>query len=90
MPALEDHPLTARHFWAASFAILAVAAFLRLPSLAFESLWVDEFITLFLSKAPLLSLPLEAAERDSQPPLFYLLVRGISALGTNEITLRLT
>lgn len=90
MPAQEDQALTAPQFWGASFAILAVAAFLRLPSLAYESLWVDEFITLLISKAPLLSLPLEAAQRDSQPPLFYLLVRGINALGTNEVTLRLT
>ncbi|NNF25697.1 MAG: hypothetical protein HKN73_00555, partial [Gemmatimonadetes bacterium] len=90
MPTAADTDLTRTQLWVASLAILLVAAFLRLASLGYESLWVDEFSTLRVSRAHLFDLPSVAAEGDSQPPLFYLLVKAFTYLGTNEVTARLT
>lgn len=89
MQAKDDQPQTIPHFWVVSIAILAVGALLRLPSLTYESLWVDEFITLRVSQSPLLQLPLAAADLDSQPPVFHFLVKAFITLGASETSLRL-
>ncbi len=80
MDTLKRHPL----LW-----ITALAALLRLPTLAVESLWYDETFTAWLASLPLNNL-IAAAQGDVHPPTWYLLEwLVVHALGPNEFALRL-
>jgi len=69
--------------------ITLLAALLRLPTLAIESLWYDEAFTAWLSSLPLTNL-ISAAQGDVHPPTWYLIEwMMVHALGQNEIALRL-
>ena len=70
-------------------AITALAALLRLPTLAVESLWYDETFTAWLAKLPIGQL-VSATMADVHPPTWYLLEWVIvHTLGSSEFSLRL-
>lgn len=74
------HPLT---------LITALAAALRLPWLAVESLWYDETFTAWLASLPLERL-VAATMGDVHPPTWYLLEWLMAqAFGNSEFSLRL-
>lgn len=80
MDALKQRPL---------LIITILAALMRLPTLAIESLWYDEAFTAWLATLPLNNL-IAAALGDVHPPTWYLIEWSVvRALGTNEIALRL-
>ena len=69
--------------------IVALASFLRLKALSFQSLWLDELWTIDIVGKGLRGIVRYCAVTDSHPPLYYLLVRGWSAVfGTGEVSLR--
>jgi hypothetical protein len=69
--------------------ITALAALLRLPTLALESLWYDETFTAWLASLPIGNL-WAATMGDVHPPTWYLIEWSMArALGTSEISLRL-
>lgn len=69
--------------------ITVLAALLRLPTLAVESLWYDETFTAWLANLPLQNL-VNAARGDVHPPTWYLIEWGIvTALGSHAFSLRL-
>lgn len=80
METLKQRPL---------LLITALAALLRLPTLAVESLWYDEAFTAWLSSLPLNNL-IAASQGDVHPPTWYLIEwMMVHALGHNEFALRL-
>lgn len=77
---LRRHPL---------LAITLLAAALRLPTLALESLWYDEIFTAWLAGLPISNL-ITATLGDVHPPTWYLIEWVVShTLGTGEFSLRL-
>lgn len=67
----------------------ALAALLRLPTLAIENLWYDETFTAWLAALPLNNL-LAAAQGDVHPPTWYLLEwLVVRTLGHDAFSLRL-
>lgn len=80
MDALTKRPL----MW-----ITLLAALLRLPTLAIESLWYDETFTAWLANLPLDNL-IKAAQGDVHPPTWYLIEWAmVHTLGSHEFSLRL-
>lgn len=80
MDALTKRPL----MW-----ITVLAALLRLPALAIESLWYDETFTAWLANLPLDNL-IKAAQGDVHPPTWYLIEWAmVHTLGSHEFSLRL-
>jgi hypothetical protein len=70
-------------------AITLLAAALRLPTLALESLWYDETFTAWLAGLPLANL-WAATMGDVHPPTWYLIEWAVvHALGNGEFALRL-
>lgn len=69
--------------------ITTLAALLRLPTLAIESLWYDETFTAWLANLPLDAL-IVASQGDVHPPTWYILEwLVVHALGPSEFALRL-
>jgi len=69
------------------FTVLGLV--LRLQTITEASLWYDEFYSLVLASSPLQGL-LATTAADVHPPLYYLLLKGWTALfGTTELALRL-
>lgn len=69
--------------------ITLLAALLRLPTLAIESLWYDETFTAWLANLPLDNL-IKAAQGDVHPPTWYLIEWAmVHALGSEDFVLRL-
>lgn len=69
------------------FAFLGLV--LRLCTITDTSLWYDEFYSLVLASSPVQGL-LATTAADVHPPLYYLLLKGWTAVfGTSELALRL-
>ncbi|MGD1051812.1 MAG: glycosyltransferase family 39 protein [Solirubrobacteraceae bacterium] len=84
-------PRQAKPWWWPFFAILLLAAAVRLPTLSLQSFWYDEAYTpvhdLHASLAATLS---SVGANENTPPLWYVLVWAVSrALGTGAVALRL-
>lgn len=75
IPNREKQVLTARLRVAALSAILVMAAILRFI-LADYSLWFDEYASLFFAHQPFAKLWSDWMVRETNPPLFYSLLRG--------------
>ncbi len=74
----------------ALIALTALAAALRLPTLGSQSLWLDEVLTGELARGSLGDLFHRVAQREANPPLFYLAEwLWTRVAGTSEIALRL-
>lgn len=80
MELVKRHPLA---------AITVLAAALRLPWLAVESLWYDETFTAWLADLPISRL-IDATMGDVHPPTWYLIEWGmVRTFGNSEFSLRL-
>jgi mannosyltransferase len=79
-----------RHLWViASIAIVGVAIALRFANLGEQSLWVDEAYTARLLDGSLGDLLSGVAERESTPPLYYVLVWAwAKVFGDTEVAMR--
>jgi mannosyltransferase len=77
MPSTSTAPATERRVRVAPAvalaAIVLLAAALRFPTLAVQSVWFDEAATWELMRLPLGEMLGELPDRESNPPLFYLL-----------------
>ncbi|RLC77607.1 MAG: hypothetical protein DRI61_11230 [Chloroflexi bacterium] len=69
-------------------ALLLGAAFLRLLNLGTQSLWFDEIITWLRATLPFGQFLEFSRTNIVHPPLYFLLMRLVSYLGTDEFTLR--
>jgi mannosyltransferase len=69
--------------------VLLIAGYLRFVSLSEQSLWTDEVQTIEIARGSLSEVALSAAQTNIQPPLFFWLVRALSAFGSNEFNSRL-
>ncbi len=70
-------------------AVMALAAAVRLPTLGQQSYWADEAATLSVLREPLGAMFSAIVNRESTPPLYYLLARAWSAVtGLGEYGLR--
>src|SRR5262245_61147876 len=77
---LRNHPLA---------ALTGLAALLRLPTLAIESLWYDEAFTAWLASLSVWNL-IQATMGDVHPPTWYLIEWGMVRLaGNSPFALRL-
>lgn len=68
---------------------MALATTLRLRNLGEESLWFDEGITAAFVSLPLVNMLKFMSLHDPHPPLYYIIVKAWSCLGTDEVLLRL-
>lgn len=59
--------------WLPLTAIMLLAALLRLPNLAAQSVWFDEAATWDLTRMPFAEMLRALPDRESNPPLFYVL-----------------
>lgn len=76
--------------WPLAAGIVTLAALLRLWALGHEGLWCDEAYTALTAAKSLRGLVYDLAHYDDAAPLFYLLVKGLTALlGNSEFVLRL-
>lgn len=71
------------------WAILAVAAVLRLWRLETPSLWFDEILVAMVAKLPVATIVHRSLTEDFHPPLFYLLAKAFGEVGLSEAVLRL-
>jgi uncharacterized membrane protein len=71
------------------FAVLVVAAAVRLHGLGARSVWLDEGFTWTTASAPLLELIRICATEDATPPLSYVLTGWFLKLGDTEVMLRM-
>jgi mannosyltransferase len=72
----------------AMLIVLAGAAFLRVPGLTEESLWLDEVYSVHVARQPLAAV-LFNAPRDVHPPLYYLLLHAwFAVMGVTDWTAR--
>jgi hypothetical protein len=80
-----------RSSWWPLLVILAVAAAARLPTLSLQSFWYDEAYTpVHVLHASLAATLRSVTAHENTPPLWYVLVWGISrVLGTGVVALRL-
>lgn len=69
--------------------ILGLGALLRLATLGHHSLWLDEGLSYWIANRPLDGLLDYLARRDTHPPLHYLVLQAMIALGGSEWLLRL-
>lgn len=71
------------------WAIVGVGALLRLATLGAQSLWLDEGLSYWIANRSLSDLIDYLAHHDTHPPLHYLLLQPMIALGGSEWLLRL-
>jgi uncharacterized membrane protein len=72
--------------WLAGLALVGGAA-VRLNTLPYKSLWLDEVVTLHMARGSLAEIL--AVQADPHPPLYYLLMHYWVAVGQSEAILRL-
>ncbi len=71
------------------FAILGLAAALRIVQLGHDSVWVDEAFSARVANLGLTDLVQTATSDDTNPPLYYVLLHGwINVFGDSETALR--
>lgn len=68
--------------------ILLLSLLLRLLALSQHDFWYDEAFTYFVARLDIKSL-LAATASDANPPLYYILMHYVAAIGKSEIILRL-
>jgi mannosyltransferase len=74
--------------WATLLVAVVVAASVAARFVARSHLWLDEALTVNISRLPLRSLP-EALRHDGSPPLYYVLLHGWMRLfGTGTVAVR--
>ena len=74
--------------WVIVIGALVVLAGIVLRFVTRSDLWLDEALTVNISKLPLSDLH-EALRQDGAPPLFYLLLHGwISVFGSSDLAVR--
>lgn len=71
------------------WAILAVAAALRLWRLETPSLWFDEILVAMVAKLPVTTIIQRSLIDDFHPPVFYLITKAVSGVGVSDAALRL-
>jgi hypothetical protein len=69
-------------------AVTVAGGWLRLRALGRVSLWFDEVISSLQAQPPSWEL-LQNVRQDVHPPLYHLLLHGMSALGDSEAVLRI-
>lgn len=69
--------------------ITLVAALIRLVTLGHKSLWLDEAVIWQIASNPLAEAIAQNAARNSAPPLFITLLKGVMLFGDSEFILRL-
>lgn len=69
--------------------ITLVAALIRLTTLGYKSLWLDEAVIWQIANNPLAEAIAQNAVRNSAPPLFITLLKGVLLLGDSEFIMRL-
>ncbi|MCC6626027.1 MAG: glycosyltransferase family 39 protein [Chloroflexi bacterium] len=77
------------HQAAALWVIVSLGALLRLATLGALSLWLDEGLSYWIADRSLGDLLAYLAAHDTHPPLHYLLLQPMIALGGSEWLLRL-
>jgi len=88
MAIKKDATARAWRRWAL-VAVLLVAALLRLYQLGFESLWLDEAISVMFAKLSVLEI-VEVSETDNNYPTYYLLLHyWVALFGESEFAARL-
>ncbi len=91
---LPEPELHARRATAAGFAwplaaLLLLAALLRFPTIATQSIWFDEAATWELMRKPFGAMLSALPHRESNPPLFYVLEWGwVRVFGDHEFGIR--
>src|SRR5713101_2100352 len=74
--------------WLIALGALVVVAGVVLRFVTRSDLWLDEALTVNISRLPLSDLH-EALRHDGAPPLFYLLLHGwISVFGDSDVAVR--
>jgi mannosyltransferase len=77
-----------RHAWLLG-AVVLVAVLLRFPTVASQSYWADEFLTVTLLKRGLAEMLAAIPTQEGMPPLYYLLAWfWTKPFGTGEAALR--
>lgn len=88
-PAARADGAPAATPWLALGAILLLAAALRFPTLATQSIWFDEAATWDVVRRPFGAMLEQLPDGESNPPLFYVLEWGwIRLFGESEAGLR--
>ena len=71
------------------WSILGLGAMLRLATLNRQSLWLDEGFSYWIARRPWMDLVAYLPAHDIHPPLYYLVLQPMIALGGSEWLLRL-
>lgn len=69
-------------------ALMALGLFLRFYHLDYNSLWLDEATTLYVSKASLLEIWQTSLSGEFHPPLFHWITHLMLTFGQSEVILR--
>ncbi len=82
-------PLSRSLPWLPLAALLLLAALLRFPTIATQSIWFDEAATWELMRKPFGAMLSALPHRESNPPLFYVLEWGwVRVFGDHEFGIR--
>lgn len=84
---IGEAPFLERRHWLLLAAILVGTLVLRL-ALADHSLWFDEQASVYFSDQPLTRLWSDWMLRETNPPLYYSLLRGWRMLGSSDFAIR--
>ncbi len=83
----KDSTPSADIFW--FLVLLSLGAFLRFYRLGWHSIWADEGGSIFVAGMNIHSMFTFIVHQDAHPPLFFLILHGVLALGRSELLLRL-
>lgn len=70
------------------FLLISIGAFLRFYRLDWHSLWADEGGSILVAGMNFHSMFSFIIHQDAHPPLFFLILHGVLALGSSEFLLR--
>jgi len=74
--------------WTAFFAIIFLAACLRMYGAASRDIWYDDAFSILLSRQPFAAI-VSGTAADTMPPLYYFLLHFWQLIGQDLLTLRL-
>jgi uncharacterized membrane protein len=84
-----DTPPSARKTWLLLAGLVAFAAIVRLANIGVPSLWGDELYSVSFSRIPMDMLWGDWMVRETNPPLFYSILKGwIALFGEQDTALR--
>jgi len=84
-----DTPPSARKTWLLLAGLVAFAAIVRLIGIGVPSLWGDELYSVSFSRIPMDMLWGDWMVRETNPPLFYSILKGwIALFGEQDTALR--